>query len=108
MKQSAAVKEAKAALEALFQKKPEAAERIEKMIPTVTPFRGGSRRRPTTPEGARRVQAPGPAPQDQQRAQNPGRRSPTRSTPSSAPASVMPEDRELYLQMLEHRDEERA
>ena len=34
--QTSVTREYKAALEALFQKKPEAAERIEKMIPTVT------------------------------------------------------------------------
>jgi hypothetical protein len=34
-KQSAAVKEYKAALEALFQKKPDAAEKLEQMMPSV-------------------------------------------------------------------------
>jgi len=103
--QTAAVKEHKAALEALFQKKPEAAEKIEKMIPTVT--------LPRVVEAS----ADDPAARVAQKrldllrkiaaAQNPKAISDTIDTFINA-GFVMPEDQELYLQMLEHRDEDRV
>jgi hypothetical protein len=105
VKQSAAVKEYKAALEALFQKKPEAAERIEKMIPTVTLPRVVEAKA-DDPE-ARVAQKRLDLLRKISTAQNPKAISDTIDTFLGA-GFVMPEDQELYLQMLEHRDEERV
>ncbi|MFO0651333.1 MAG: hypothetical protein U0326_34225 [Polyangiales bacterium] len=104
-KPSAAVKEYKAALEALFQKKPEAAEKIEKMLPTVAlprvveaaaddvEARAAQKRQ----DLLRKINA----------AQNPKAISDTIDTFLHS-GFTLPDDQEVMLQMLEHRDEERV
>lgn len=104
-KPNAAVKEYKAALEALFQKKPEAAEKIEKMMPTVTlprvveasaddaELRAAQKRQ----DLLRKIGA----------AQNPRAISDTIDAFLGA-GFTLPDDQEVLLQMLEHRDEERV
>lgn len=103
---SAAVKEYKAALEALFQKKPEAVEKIEKMMPTVT--------MPRVVEAAATDDAVVRAAQKRQdllrkinAAQNPKAISDHIDTFLNA-GFTLPDDQEIFLQMLEHRDEERV
>lgn len=104
-KQNAAVKEYKAALEALFQKKPEAAEKIEKMMPSVSLPRVVEasaddvevRQAQKRQDLLRKINA----------AQGPKAISDTIDTFLTAGFSL-PDDQELYLQMLEHRDETRV
>lgn len=102
--QTSVTREYKAALEALFQKKPDAIEAAEKLGPAV--------RMPkvvdsTPPEGA-----PGPSRrQDQLRKILAA--SSTRAISDSIDGFLnaghtLPDDQEVFLQMLEHRDEERV
>ena len=100
-KQNAATKEYRAALEALFQKKPEGAERIEKIMPTLVLPRAvengdeaGTNRRQDL---LRRVSA----------AQ--GSRAISDAIDDFLGAGhSLPDDQEIFLQMLEHRDEQRV
>ena len=104
-KPNPAVKEYKAALEALFPKKPEAVEKIEKMLPTVAiprvveastddaVVRAAQKRQ----DLLRKINA----------AQNPKAISDTIDTFLGA-GFTLPDDQEIHLQMLEHRDEERV
>lgn len=100
-KQNAVVKEYRAALEALFQKKPEGAEKIEKMMPSIVL--------------PRVVEASGePAVNKRQEmlrkitlAQGTRPISDAFDTFLSA-GHTLPDDQEIFLQMLEHRDEERV
>lgn len=104
-KQNAAVKEYRAALEALFQKKPEAVEKIEKIMPTVTI--------PRVVEASaddaevRHAQKRQDLLRKISNAQGPKAISDTIDTFLGAGFSL-PDDQELYLQMLEHRDEGRV
>ncbi len=100
-KPTAASREYRAALEALFQKKPEAAEKIEKILPTVALPRviepvaeGGTHRRQDL---LRRVSA----------AQ--GSKAISDAIDAFLAAGhALPDDQEVFLQMLEHRDEDRV
>lgn len=100
---SSANREYKAALEALFQKKPDAVEAMEKLAPAI--------KMPKVVETATGAE---PAPsrrQDQLRkilaAQ--GTRSISDSINSFLNAGhTLPDDQEVFLQMLEHRDEGRV
>lgn len=103
-RQGAAVKEYKAALEALFQKKPEAVQTVERMLPAVklaklveTPADAG----PVVPNKRQELLRKIAAAQG--------------SRPISdaldvffAAGHTLPDDQEVYLQMLEHRDEARV
>jgi hypothetical protein len=104
-KQSPQVKEYKAALEALFQKKPEAVEVIEKLMPSLV--------MPKVVE-ANADDPEGKAAQKRQslllkisNAQNPKQVSDTIDAFLNA-GFHLPDDQETYLQMLEHRSEERV
>jgi hypothetical protein len=104
-RQKAAATQYKAALEALFQKKPEAAEKIEKMIPSVSLPRvveastddAEARRAQKRQELLRRISA----------AQGPKAVSDTIEAFLGA-GFVLPDDQEIFLQMLDHRDEGRV
>lgn len=100
-KQNAAVKEYKAALEALFQKKPEGAEKIEKLMPSVVlPRVVEASGEPTVNKRQdllRRISA----------AQGSKPISDAIDAFLSA-GHTLPDDQEIFLQMLEHRDEERV
>ncbi len=97
-------REYKAALEALFQKKPDAVEAMEKLAPAI--------RMPKVVETATAVGEPGPnRRQDQLRkilaAQS------TKSISDSIDGFLnaghtLPDDQEVFLQMLEHRNEDRV
>ena len=102
--ESSASKEYKAALEALFQKKPEGAELLEKVVPAVRVAKvvGASSTADDATSNRR---------QDQLRkivnAQG------TRLISDAIDAFLgaghtLPDDQEVFLQMLEHRDEERV
>lgn len=102
--QTAAVKEYKAALEALFQKKPDAVEAMEKLAPAI---RMPKVVEAAVPEGevvpSRR--------QDQLRKILAA--SSTKAISDSIEAFLnaghtLPDDQEVFLQMLEHRNEERV
>jgi hypothetical protein len=101
-RQTAAAKQYRAALEALFEKKPDAAEKIEKLVPAVNL--------------PRVVEAAAPAGESNKRldllrkitaAQGSKAISDAIETFLTAGHSL-PDDQEVYLQMLEHRDEERV
>lgn len=103
-RQNAAVKEYKAALEALFQKKPEAVEKIETLVPSVKVARvveAAPDAAPTVPnkrqELLRKVQL----------AQGSRAISDTMDAFFAA-GHTLPDDQEVYLQLLEHRDEARV
>jgi len=104
-KPSAAVKEYKAALEALFQKKPEAVEKIEKMLPTVAVPRVVEAS--TDDAVVRAAQKRQDLLRKINAAQNPKAISDTIDTFLGA-GFTLPDDQEIHLQMLEHRDEERV
>lgn len=103
-RQGAAVKEYKAALEALFQKKPEAVQAVERILPTV--------------KLARLVETPsdaGPTPPNKRQEMLRKIGAAQGSRPISdaldvffAAGHTLPDDQEVYLQMLEHRDEARV
>ena len=101
--QSAAVKEYKAALEALFQKKPEAVEKIEKIMPSV--------KMPRVVEAAA-----DPAANANKRQELLRRITIAQTTRAISDAidaflnagHTLPDDQEIFLQMLEHRDEDRV
>jgi hypothetical protein len=102
-RQSSAVKEYKAALEALFEKKPEGAEKIQKMMPSVNL--------------PRVVEAPADEPaatgkrQDLLRKIGAAQGSKAISDAVEAflaAGHTLPDDQEIFLQMLEHRDEVRV
>jgi hypothetical protein len=102
---NAAVKEYKAALEALFQKKPEAVEKIEKMLPTV-PLPRVVEAKADDPE-ARLAQKRQELLRKISNAQ--GSKAISDMIDAFLGAGfVLPEDQELYLQMLEHRNEDRV
>lgn len=99
-KQTAAAKQYKAALEALFEKKPDAANKIEKMIPAVN--------LPRVVESAEpQMLAEGNKRQDLLRkigaAQGPKAISDAIEAFLGA-GHTLPDDQEVFLQMLEHRD----
>lgn len=105
-KQNAAVKEYKAALEALFQKKPEAAEKIEQMMPSVKMPKVVEAAAPTDP-----LATPGTKRQDLLRKLGAAQGSKAISDVLDAffkHGFTLPDDQEVYLQMLEHRDESRV
>ncbi len=103
--QSSASNEYKAALEALFQKKPDGAELLEKVAPAVRVAKvvGAEPSAPADATTNRR--------QDQLRkilaAQGQRQISDTVEAFLNAGHSL-PDDQEVFLQMLEHRDEERV
>lgn len=101
-KQNAAVKEYKAALEALFQKKPEAADKIEQIMPSVKMPKVVEATQPDAPVSA------GTRRQDLLRKL--GAAQGTKAISDIADAFhkagfTLPDDQEVYLQLLEHRDE---
>lgn len=104
-KPNAAVKEYKAALEALFQKKPDAAEKIEKMLPTVALPRVVEA--PADDVEARTAQKRQDLLRKINAAQNPKQVSDAIDAFLSL-GFTLPDDQEVMLQMLEHRDEERV
>lgn len=102
---SSANREYKAALEALFQKKPDAVENLEKIAPAI--------RMPKVVETA----APSPDAAGPSRRQDQLRKilaaQGTRSISDSIDGFLnaghtLPDDQEVFLQMLEHRDEGRV
>lgn len=100
-RQAAATKEYRAALEALFQKKPEAAEKIEKIMPAVTIPRVVE---PVVDTGATKRQ-------DMLRKITVAQSSKAISDAVDAflaAGHTLPDDQEVFLQVLEHRDEERV
>lgn len=101
---NAAAKEYRAALEALFQKKPEAVEKIEKMMPSIVlPKVVQTATEGDTPAVNRR--------QDMLRKINAAQGSKPISDTIDAflqAGYVLPDDQEIFLQMLEHRDETRV
>jgi len=105
-KPNAAVREYKAALEALFQKKPEAVEKIEAMMPSV--------KMPKVVEAAVAADpaaAAGNKRQDLLRRVGAAQGSKAISDAIDAfhkAGFALPDDQEIYLQMLEHRDETRV
>lgn len=105
-KPSAVVKEYKAALEALFQKKPDAAEKIEQMMPSV--------KLPRVMEAAAPADAPvstGTKRQDLLRKLGAAQGCKAISDAADAfhrAGFILPDDQEVYLQLLEHRDESRV
>ncbi|MBI5517141.1 MAG: hypothetical protein HY909_25405 [Deltaproteobacteria bacterium] len=104
-RQTAAVKEYRAALEALFQKKPEAAETIEKIMPSVV------LPRVVEPAGVGRAEPAGNRRQELLRRISAAQGSRPISDAVDAflaAGHTLPEDQEVYLQVLEHRDEARV
>lgn len=105
-KPNAAVREYKAALEALFQKKPEAVDKIEQMMPSV--------KMPKVVEAAVAadpVATAGNKRQDLLRRVGAAQGSKAISDAIDAfhkAGFTLPDDQEIYLQMLEHRDETRV
>lgn len=102
-RQAAAAKRYRAALEALFDKKPEAAEKIEKIVPTVNL--------------PRVVETQVPDDQGSNKRQDLLRRISTAQGSKAisdaieaflAAGHTLPDDQEIFLQMLEHRDERRV
>lgn len=104
-KPSAVVKEYKAALEALFQKKPDAAEKIEQMMPSVKLPRVVEAAAADAPVSA------GTKRQDLLRKLGAAQGRKAISDVADAfwrAGFVLPDDQEVFLQLLEHRDEERV
>lgn len=102
-KQNAAAKEYRAALEALFQKKPDAAEAIEKLVPAV--------KLPRVVEATAEGEATPSRRQDLLRrvANAQGSKAISDAVDSFfAAGHELPDDQELHLQILEHRDEARV
>lgn len=106
-KPNAAVREYKAALEALFQKKPEAVEKFEAMMPSV--------KMPKVVEATTAAADPlataGNKRQDLLRRVGAAQGSKAISDAIDAfhkAGFTLPDDQEIYLQMLEHRDESRV
>lgn len=103
-RQNAATKEYKAALEALFQKKPDAVETLSKLVPSV--------------KIPRVVEASPEAPSTQGTKRQELLRKLTVAQGSKAISDLtdsffsagfsLPDDQELWLQLLEHRDESRV
>jgi hypothetical protein len=100
-RQTAAAKKYRAALEALFEKKPEAAEKLEKMLPAVN-----------LPRVVESAPAAEPSKrQDLLRKINTAQGSKAISDAIEAflaAGHTLPDDQEVFLQMLEHRDEARV
>lgn len=104
-KPSAVVKEYKAALEALFQKKPDAAEKIEQMMPSVKLPRVMEAATPDAPVST------GTKRQDLLRKLGAAQGCKAISDAADAflrAGFTLPDDQEVYLQLLEHRDESRV
>jgi hypothetical protein len=102
-RQNAAAKQYRAALEALFEKKPGAAEKVEKIVPAVALPRVVE---PTPAEAS----APSKR-QDMLRkiAAAQGSKAISDAVESFLAAGHnLPDDQEVFLQMLEHRDEARV
>jgi hypothetical protein len=104
-KQTAAVKEYKAALEALFQKKPDAADKIEQMMPSVKMPKVVEAAQPDAPVSV------GTKRQDLLRKLSAAQGTKAISDVTDAfhkAGFILPDDQEVYLQILEHRDESRV
>ena len=102
-RQNAAAKQYRAALEALFEKKPDAAEKVEKIVNVVLP------RVVEAPEAADTA-ASGKR-QDLLRKITAAKGSKAISDAIErflAAGHTLPDDQEIFLQMLEHRDEARV
>lgn len=102
---NAAVKEYRAALEALFQKKPEAVENLQRIIPSVT--------MPRVVEAAPDDVAARAAQKRQDLLRKIGAAQGPKAVSDTIDAFLhagftLPDDQEIFLQMLEHRDEERV
>jgi hypothetical protein len=101
-RQNAASKQYRAALEALFEKKPEAVETIEKLVPSVNLPRVVE----SAPDAAQSNKR-----QDLLRKVNAAQGSKAISDAIETFLGAgfeLPDDQEVFLQMLEHRDEERV
>lgn len=102
-RQTAAAKEYRAALEALFEKKPEGAEKIQKMMPAVALPRVVEATGGEAPASNKR--------QDLLRKIGAAQGSKAISDAIEAflaAGHTLPDDQEVFLQMLEHRDEARV
>lgn len=110
-RQNAAAKQYRAALEALFEKKPDAAAKMEKLVPEVALPRvvealatdGAAGTDGATPASNKR--------QDLLRKINNAKGSKAISDAVEAfltAGHTLPDDQEIFLQMLEHRDEQRV
>lgn len=103
-RQNAAAKEYKAALEALFQKKPDAAETLEKLVPSVKVAR-------VVEPASEAASTQGNKRQELLRKLGAAQGSKAISDLTDAlfnAGFTMPDDQELWLQVLEHRDESRV
>ncbi len=101
-RQNAASKQYKAALEALFEKKPDAVENIEKLVPAISLPRVVE----TAPDAARSNKR-----QELLRRLTVAQGSKPISDAVEAFLKAgfeLPDDQETFLQILEHRDEERV
>ena len=101
-RQNAASKQYRAALEALFEKKPDAVETIEKLVPAVNLPRVVE----SAPDALRSNKR-----QDLLRKINVAQGSKAISDAIESflgHGFELPDDQEMFLQMLEHRDEERV